>query len=103
MNKEDLILQINKIYQALNTISVQGYNNIKTFGNCMDALQELAKNTNSYEDDIQNMIKEQIKSLTKDVPQFQTGEIVPLDTSKPKPQRIKEEVNNNGEDTGKAI
>ena len=100
MNKEDLILQINKIYQALNTISVQGYSNIKTFGNCMEAMQELAKNVSSYEQEVQSAIKKQIESLAKSP---QGNGVIPVNTSKPKPQRIKEEVSNDGKNRSKAI
>lgn len=100
MNKEDLILQVNKIYQALNTISVQGYANIKTLGNCMDALQKLAKDTSAYEEEIQNAIEKQIESLAKTIPD---NCIVPVNPSKPKPQCVKEEVSNDGENRGKAV
>ena len=47
MNKEELMAQADKIYRALNTISVSGYGNIKTLGNCLDAMVELVKNINS--------------------------------------------------------
>ena len=61
MNKEDIIIQINKIYQALNTISIQGYGNIKTLGNCLDAMQQLAKDVDSYEKDIQTLIQNKLE------------------------------------------
>lgn len=86
MNKEDLIVQVNKIYQALNTISVQGYGSVKTLGNCLDAMQELAKNINSYEKDIQEMIKKQIETYANDC-------VVPVNPDKPKPERVTKEVN----------
>lgn len=95
MNKEDLIMQANKIYQALNTISVRGYGDIKTLGNCLDAMQELAKNITSYENDVQNAIKKQIEDTMESV--YKDDGVVPTDIPKPKPERIKKEVNNIGE------
>lgn len=99
MNKEDLIIQANKIYQALNTISVRGYNDIKTFGNCLDAMQELIKNISSYEQDLQKMIEEKISDMIPSDIQEVANEdgIVPVDSSKQKPKRIKKEVNTVGE------
>lgn len=99
MNKEDLIIQVNKIYQALGTISVRGYNDVKTFGNCLDAIQELAKNINSYEQDLQNMIEQKFAEMIPSAMQESANEdgIVPVDSSKPKPKRIKKEVNTIGE------
>ena len=99
MNKEDLIIQANKIYQALNTISVRGYNDIKTFGNCLDAMQELIKNISSYEQDLQKMIEKKISDMIPSDIQEVANEdgIVPVDSSKQKPKRIKKEVNTVGE------
>lgn len=109
MNKEDLITQVNKIYQALNTISVRGYGDIKTLGNCLDAIQELAKNINSYEKDIQNIIQKNIEEAMKSAyednivyendakPAYTDDGVVPVDSSKPKPKRIQKEVNDIGE------
>ena len=94
MDKENLITQVSKIYQALNAISVQGYSNIKTLGNCLDAVQELIKNINTYEADVQDMLKKQIEKTITTI----SGEgITPMDASKPKPKRIKKEVNTIGE------
>lgn len=97
MNKEDIIVQINKIYQALNTISVQGYGNIKTLGNCLDAMQQLAKDVDSYEKDIQtliqNKLEEVMQSQTESVAHEQSNsntEIIPVSPNKPKPKRVKE-------------
>lgn len=97
MNKEDIIVQINKIYQALNTISVQGYGNVKTLGNCLDAMQQLAKDVDSYEKDIQtliqNKIEEVMQSQTENVIHEQSSsdtEIIPVSPNKPKPKRVKE-------------
>lgn len=97
MNKEDIIVQINKIYQALNNISVQGYGNIKTLGNCLDAMQQLAKDVDSYEKDIQtliqNKLEEAMKSQMSDVVPEQSSdsaEIIPVAPNKPKPKRVKE-------------
>ena len=97
MNKEDIIVQINKIYQALNTISVQGYGNIKTLGNCLDAMQQLAKDVDSYEKDIQtliqNKLEEVMQSQTESVVHEQSSsntEIIPVSPNKPKPKRVKE-------------
>lgn len=97
MNKEDIIVQINKIYQALNTISVQGYGNIKTLGNCLDAMQQLAKDVDSYEKDIQtiiqNKLEEVMQSQTESVVHEQSNsntEIIPVSPNKPKPKRVKE-------------
>lgn len=96
MDKEDIIVQINKIYQALNTISVQGYSNIKTFGNCLDAMQQLAKDVNTYEEDIQTLIQNKFEEAMKaqmdeTAPeQSSNTEIIPVAPSKPKPKRVKE-------------
>lgn len=110
MNKEDIIVQINKIYQALNAISVQGYGNIKTFGNCLDAMQQLAKDVDSYEKDIQtliqNKLEEAMQSQTENVIHEQSNssaEIIPVSPNKPKPQRVKKEVNDIGENRGKTV
>lgn len=110
MNKEDLITQVNKIYQALNTISVRGYGDVKTLGNCLDAMQELSKNVNSYEKDVQNIIQKNIKETIRSAyednivyendakPVYTNDGVVPVDFSKPKPERIQKEVNSDGED-----
>lgn len=105
MNKEDIIIQINKIYQALNTISVQGYGNIKTLGNCFDAMQQLAKDVDSYEKDIQtliqNKLEEAMQSQTENAIHEQSdssAEIIPVSPNKPKPKRIKESGEKIGED-----
>ena len=110
MNKEDIIVQINKIYQALNAISVQGYGNIKTLGNCFDAMQQLAKDVDSYEKDIQtliqNKLEEAMQSQTENVIHEQSNssaEIIPVSPNKPKPQRVKKEVNDIGENRGKTV
>jgi len=110
MNKEDIIVQINKIYQALNAISVQGYGNIKTLGNCLDAMQQLAKDVDSYEKDIQtliqNKLEEAMQSQTENVIHEQSNssaEIIPVSPNKPKPQRVKKEVNDIGENRGKTV
>ena len=109
MNKEDLIIQVNKIYQALNTISVRGYGDVKTLGNCLDAMQELAKNVNSYEKDVQNIIQKNIEEAMKSAyednvvyendtkPVYADDGVVPVDSSKPKPERIQKEVSSDGE------
>ena len=109
MNK-DIIVQINKIYQALNAISVQGYGNIKTLGNCLDAMQQLAKDVDSYEKDIQtliqNKLEEAMQSQTENVIHEQSNssaEIIPVSPNKPKPQRVKKEVNDIGENRGKTV
>lgn len=94
MDKENLITQVSKIYQALNSISVQGYSNIKTLGNCLDAMQELVKNINSYESDVQEMLKKQLQEVMASAP---IDGVVPTDISKPKPKRVKKEVNDIGE------
>lgn len=102
MNKEDIIVQINKIYQALNAISVQSYSNIKTLGNCLDAMQQLAKDVETYEKDIQDAIQKQMEQLMQEQigtmaePAEDSG-VVPVNPSKPKPKRIKE----SGEKVGK--
>lgn len=95
MNKEDIIVQINKIYQALNAISVQGYSNIKTLGNCLDAMQQLAKDVETYEKDVQNAIQKQMEQFMQEQmadvaePTDDSG-VVPVNPSKPKPKRVKE-------------
>lgn len=67
MDKEALITQATKIYQALNTISVAGYSNVKTLGNCLDALLQLSKDINTYEEDIQKAIQQQTQELMQKV------------------------------------
>ena len=68
MNKEDIMVQINKIYQALNAVSVQGYGNVKTLGNCLDAIQ------------MEQLMQEQAND----------SGVIPINSAKPKPKRIKE-------------
>lgn len=100
MEKENLISLAEKIKQALNAISVAGYGNLKTLSNCIDALTELEKNINTYQQDIQKMLEEQIKNFTASVIPTEMPEVegvVPVDPSKPKPQRIEKEVDNSGE------
>lgn len=88
MNKEDIMVQINKIYQALNAVSVQGYGNVKTLGNCLDAIQQLAKDVENYEKDIQNAIQKQMEQLMQE--QANDSGVIPINSAKPKPKRIKE-------------
>lgn len=98
MEKESLIYQAEKIKQALNVISVSGYGNIKTLGNCIDALISLEKDIDSYEKDLQKMIEEQVSKFQNELTSAQlNNNIIPVDSSKPKPKRIKKEVNNSGE------
>lgn len=47
--RENMISLVGKIYRALDTIPVNGYGNLKTLSNCMDALQQLAESINNYE------------------------------------------------------
>ena len=110
MNKEDIIIQINKIYQALNTISVQGYGNIKTLGNCLDAMQQLAKDVDSYEKDIQtliqNKLEEAMQSQTENVIHEQSNssaEIIPVSPNKPKPKRVKQSGEKVGQNKNRPI
>ena len=99
MNKEELTVQVDKIYRALNTISISGYGNIKTFGNCLDALIELTKNINSYEDDVRNIIiKEFEKMESKRMEEITIGGVSPVNLNKPKPKRIKEGDEKDGKD-----
>jgi hypothetical protein len=100
MEKENLISLTEKIKQALNAVSVSGYGNLKTLSNCIDALTELEKNINTYEQDVQKMLEKQIKDFTASVLPAEMQEVdgvVPVDPSKPKPQRIEKEVDNSGE------
>lgn len=100
MEKENLISLAEKIKQALNAVSVSGYSNLKTLSNCIDALTELEKNINTYEQDVQKMLEKQIKDFTASVLPAEMQEVdrvVPVDPSKPKPQRIEKEVDNSGE------
>lgn len=94
MNTQDLISQAEKIKQALNAISVAGYGNIKTLGNCIDAMIELQKNIATYEQDTKNAIEEQLKNtMTSIAAEVQKNqEVVPIDISKPKPKRVSKEV-----------
>lgn len=99
MEKENLISLAEKIKQALNAISVAGYGNLKTLSNCIDALTELEKNINTYEQDVQKTLERQIKEFTNSVmtemPEVEG--VVPVEPNKPKPQRIEKEVENSGE------
>lgn len=99
MEKENLISLAEKIKQALNAISVSGYGNLKTLSNCIDALTELEKNINTYQQDIQKMLEEQIKELANSVVEEmpEVEGVVPVEPNKPKPQRIEREVENSGE------
>lgn len=100
MEKENLISLAEKIKQALNAVSVSGYGNLKTLSNCIDALTELEKNINTYEQDVQKMIEKQIKDFTTSVipnEMQETEGVVPADPNKPKPQRVEKEVNDSGE------
>lgn len=96
MEKENLISLAEKIKQALNAISVSGYGNLKTLSNCIDALAELEKNINTYEQDIQKELEKQIKEVVGSVIPTEMPEVegvAPVDPDKPKPQRIKKDVN----------
>lgn len=100
MEKENLISLAEKIKQALNAISVAGYGNLKTLSNCIDALTELEKNINTYEQDVQKMLEKQIKDFTVSVLPAEMPEVdgvIPVEPNKPKPQRIEKEVENSGE------
>lgn len=100
MEKENLISLAEKIKQALNAISVSGYGNLKTLSNCIDALTELEKNINTYEQDIQKELEKQIKELANSVMPTQMPEVegvTPVEPNKPKPQRIEKEVDDIGE------
>lgn len=100
MKKESLISLTEKIKQALNAVSVSGYGNLKTLSNCIDALTELEKNINTYQQDIQKMLEKQIKDFTTSViptEMQETDGVMPVYPNKPKPQRIEKEVDNSGE------
>lgn len=100
MEKESLISLTEKIKQALNAVSVSGYGNLKTLSNCIDALTELEKNINTYQQDIQKMLEEQIKDFAASViptEMQETDGVMPVYPNKPKPQRIEKEVDNSGE------
>lgn len=99
MEKENLISLAEKIKQALNAISVAGYGNLKTLSNCIDALTELEKNINTYEQDVQKELEKQIKELANSVVEEmpEVEGVVPVEPNKPKPQRIEREVENSGE------
>ena len=99
MEKESLISLAEKIKQALNAISVAGYGNLKTLSNCIDALTELEKNINTYEQDVQKTLEKQIKEFTNSVvtEMPEVDGVVPVEPNKPKPQRIEKEVENSGE------
>lgn len=100
MDKQSLINQAEKIRQAMNVISVSGYGNIKTLGNCMDAFIELEKNIDSYEDDMrkhfENEVEKIISSFNND-DNVNNCDIVASNPDKPKPKRIKKEVTSNAE------
>lgn len=100
MEKESLISLTEKIKQALNAVSVSGYGNLKTLSNCIDALTELEKNINTYQQDIQKTLEKQIKDFTTSViptEMQETDGVMPVYPNKPKPQRIEKEVDNSGE------
>lgn len=100
MDKQSLVNQVEKIRQALNVISISGYGNIKTFGNCMDALIELEKNIDSYENDIRKYVEQQIELAMKNASSemiVNSRIVEPVSPDKPKPQRIEKEVENSGE------
>lgn len=100
MDKQSLVCQVEKIRQALNVISISGYGNIKTFGNCMDALIELEKNIDTYESDVHKYIEQQIELTVKNVSSEISAKnsiVEPVSPDKPKPQRIEKEVENSGE------
>lgn len=94
MNTQDLISQAEKIKQALNVISVSGYGNIKTLGNCLDAMTQLENDIASYEKNIQEAMQKQIQDMVESVKEEvkNNQEIVPVDSSKPKPKRARKEV-----------
>lgn len=75
--KENILSLVGKIYRALDTISVNGYSNIKTLSNCMDALQQLADDINSYE------------SVGCAVPT--NNGITPVNPNRPKPEPYKKD------------
>lgn len=60
MDRQSILKLTQDIYEALNTLEIKGYNNCKTYSNCMDALNRLFselnetlpdnKNENSMED-----------------------------------------------------
>lgn len=88
MNKEELSVQADKIYRALNTISVSGYGNIKTLGNCIDAMVELVKNINSYEKDVQDIITNEFEKLAnKQMEETTNDGVTPVNPDKPRPKR----------------
>lgn len=100
MEKENLISLAEKIKQALNAVSVSGYGNLKTLSNCIDALTELEKNINTYEQDVQKELEKQIKEVVSSVIPTEMPEVegvVPVEPNKPKPQRIEKEVDDIGE------
>jgi hypothetical protein len=94
MNTQDLISQVEKIKQALNIISVSGYGNIKTLGNCLDAMTQLEKDIVTYEKDVQKAMQKQIQEMVESLREETKNnqEIVPVDSSKPKPKRARKEV-----------
>lgn len=100
MDKEELISLAEKIKQALNAISVSGYSNLRTLANCMDALTELEKKIDTYEKDVHSAIEQQIKELINSaIAEAQNNQgVIPVDTQKQKPKRIKKEVTDDGED-----
>lgn len=94
MNTQDLISQAEKIKQALNVISVSGYGNIKTLGNCLDAMTQLENDIVSYEKNVQEAMQKQIQDMVESVKEEvkNNQEVVPVDSSKPKPKRVRKEV-----------
>ena len=99
MDKQDLITLAEKIKQALNAISVSGYGNIKTLSNCIEAMTELEKNIDTYQQDIQKELQKHMEEIAASVTEkMQNGDgILPVNPEKPKPKRIKKEVGNSGE------
>ena len=93
MNTQDLISQAEKIKQALNVISVSGYGNIKTLGNCLDALTQLENDIASYEKNVQEAMQKQIRDMAESIKEEvkSNQEIIPVDSSKPKPKRVRKE------------
>ena len=46
MDKKSTLSLVKDIYEALNTLEVKGYNNCKTYTNCMDAINKLFSELN---------------------------------------------------------
>ena len=49
MEKEIIIENLNKICSALDTISVSGYRDCKTYTNCIEALQTIKEQVSNLE------------------------------------------------------